>query len=720
MKTALTSCLLATLGVLVTMTPALAEPPPGEYAAPLLFPKDLAEPPPERLLGETLLGAARQTELAGSHARASSLYAMAAEHIPSLHDVLLLRAAQNLLTVSPPATIESVQALASEQMLVTPIPHMADVQLEIALATSSDVPHASLIEAAITQNRESSCTLLLERFPAKQLLTLHESKDRSPHLQPLINTMHGHCEEDLEDKSSIDDAGLSVSASARTSRAALLIGHVHFNATLNEIARIKSSEQTADERCHTDFLKARATYRIRKTRKKAQALYQHVADTCTQPSQELWRRRSLYAMGKRTYNIGKPDTAKRHFTQLLEDYPKASHADDAIMYLARIARDSGDRPRQLELMQRAITSHADGDMLHEIVWETLEPIIREERDQEFLDTFDALAMPERDEQYFSQGRLEYFRAVSLKRLGKTQDALDAWSALWTKYPFSFYGYLAWIRAIEGGIPAEELELERTGLDTSPWYDEAWTGSQAGILARHGLYELAARHTVADTPDDLWRLAMLHHLAGNHPTSHNIARRRIAGIPWAEGTQGRLARWHITWPAPFVAPVMESIDAEKPQHDASVTLHPAFPLSIMREESSFIPDIVSYAGALGLMQLMHATAKDHDDDLDEQPVTREQLRTADINVRVGVDHLYTLSARMGSHPVLMAASYNAGAGAVRKWLKAPRSRDIALWIEDVPYLQARDYTKRVIGSYVAYQWMLGADEFDMNVGKDAQR
>lgn len=712
--------LVTTFALLLMSTTAQATP-PGEYAQPLHIKPLESSAPENRVLGEALLSAARQTELAGSHERAAALYASAAAHQPDLNTLLLLRAGSNMLQASTPPSPIMLTALLGEELLAPPHPELADVQLELTLAAYPErIPSGELLNAAIDIAREPTCTRLMMRYPTTDLRALHNSTPRPPNLPALLDTLHGHCEEDLEASSSIDALKLPVSASARTSRAALLIGHVHFNATLNEIRRIKRAAQTTDERCHTDFLKARATYRIRKTRKKAQALYQHVADSCTRPEQELWRRRSLYAMGKRMYNTGKPDSSRTHFTTLLTDYPNASHADDAIMYLARIARDANDQDTQLALMQRAVKDHASGDMLHEIVWEALEPLVREERDQEFLDALASLALPKRDDQYFSQGRLEYFKAVALKRLGKTEDALIDWSKLWKKYPFSFYGYLAWVRAIEGGIAPNDLKIARTGDDLTWIFDEAWVSTPEGTLTRHGLFDWAARYAPSKTPDDLWRLATLHHLAGHYPISHNIARRRIDGIPWNEGDEGRLARWHVTWPAPFVAPVVDAIDAERPQHDASVMLHAAFPLSIMREESSFIPDIVSYAGALGLMQLMHATAKDHDNDLDEQPVTKAQLRTAEINVRVGVDHLYTLSERMGSHPVLMAASYNAGAGAVRKWLKAPRSRDIALWIEDVPYLQARDYTKRVIGSYVAYQWMLGADEFDINVGKDAQR
>jgi soluble lytic murein transglycosylase len=126
---------------------------------------------------------------------------------------------------------------------------------------------------------------------------------------------------------------------------------------------------------------------------------------------------------------------------------------------------------------------------------------------------------------------------------------------------------------------------------------------------------------------------------------------------------------------------------------------------MREESSFIEDIESYAGALGLMQLMPRTALGHDDDIPGD-ATPDRLKTAEINVRVGADHLFWLAKNFDDHPVLIAAAYNAGSGALRKWIKRYPSDDIALFVEDIPPLQTRDYTKRVIGSYIAYRILNG--------------
>ena len=454
------------------------------------------------------------------------------------------------------------------------------------------------------------------------------------------------------------------------------------------------------------------------------ALYERVARECK--PWPRWRVRALYAVGKRAFQLDRLARSERFFEQLLRDYPGRSHADDALMYLARIARARGDRDAELGYLERALREHPGGDMVHELVWEAHEATLRAGQWREFIEAIEALELPEHDDQYFSQGRLGYFVGRAHAELSEPGEARAAWARTWRRYPFSFYGYLSWLKLREAGASSEELAFARQP-DLGWLFDETWRATPSAMLAEARLYDWAAQlealevaRRPSEDPRQLWRLAWLRHRAGDTHISHNIARRRIPGRPWARPEAGRLVRWVIAWPNPYGELVAQAVDAEAAQHDPrKARLRPELPLAIMREESSFIPDIESYAGALGLMQLMPRTARGHDADIPGE-ATPERLRTPAVNVRVAADHLFMLADVLESHPVLMTAAYNAGAGAVRSWLKRPRSRDIGLWVEDIPYLQARGYTKRVIGSYLAYQWLLGHDTFDDRVGDPARR
>lgn len=136
---------------------------------------------------------------------------------------------------------------------------------------------------------------------------------------------------------------------------------------------------------------------------------------------------------------------------------------------------------------------------------------------------------------------------------------------------------------------------------------------------------------------------------------------------------------------------------------SHVVHPAFAHAIIRQESRFKSDGVSTAGALGLMQLMPATA---DRVLKAQKIKKRPLTDPHHNVTLGCHHLKELlTYYRGSH-VLAAAAYNAGTKPVDEWIEQfgdPRHAhvDSVDWIENIPYFETRNYVQRVMENYHCY-------------------
>ncbi|MFU8805034.1 MAG: transglycosylase SLT domain-containing protein, partial [Bradymonadaceae bacterium] len=395
-----------------------------------------------------------------------------------------------------------------------------------------------------------------------------------------------------------------------------------------------------------------------------------------------------------------------------------------LFYLARVERKRGNHAREKVLLEQALRDYPDEDMVHEMAWEVHQALFRGGKFQEFIDAVTALPLPDYDTVYYSQGRLEYFLAASHDRLGQKKKAADVWQENWQKYPFSFYGYLSNLRLRERGVQPAALDGSPAASRTD-WFDAAWTNEGAARLVRLQLFEEACDFETAHlsrqetTASDRWRQATICHLASRYPVSHNIARRQIPGRPWAEPEAGRLIRWQVAWPNPFANQITEAVTAERALRDEGLFVDGALASAIMREESAFIVDNVSWAGALGLMQLMPATALGHDKNI-EGRATPDRLLTADVNIRVAIDHIFSLANRFDSHPVLMTAAYNAGGGRITQWLRRFPNTEIALFVEDIPFLETRNYTKRVIGSYAAYQWLAGEREFDTRVAKGAPR
>lgn len=131
----------------------------------------------------------------------------------------------------------------------------------------------------------------------------------------------------------------------------------------------------------------------------------------------------------------------------------------------------------------------------------------------------------------------------------------------------------------------------------------------------------------------------------------------------------------------------------------------FIYAIIRQESAFRDDVVSPAGARGLMQVMPATANLVAKQ--EKIVYRDkaQLFLSQKNIHIGVAYLRQLGKRFNQHPLLIAAAYNAGPRQVVHWQKDQNVMEVDMWIETLPWRETRNYLKNIIAFYTVYQYRL---------------
>jgi len=141
-------------------------------------------------------------------------------------------------------------------------------------------------------------------------------------------------------------------------------------------------------------------------------------------------------------------------------------------------------------------------------------------------------------------------------------------------------------------------------------------------------------------------------------------------------------------------------------NASATnLDPAWVLGLMRSESAMAVDALSSADARGLMQVTPGTARQLARKHGIAYSGPEQLMRADENVRFGTTYLRDLLDRFDDNPVLVSGAYNAGPNAVDRWLQERPRNDPAIWVENLPYYETRDYIPRVLAFTVLYDWRL---------------
>ena len=140
------------------------------------------------------------------------------------------------------------------------------------------------------------------------------------------------------------------------------------------------------------------------------------------------------------------------------------------------------------------------------------------------------------------------------------------------------------------------------------------------------------------------------------------------------------------------------------HSQAVGLDPAYVYGLIRQESRFIMDARSGVGASGLMQVMPATARWTAKKIGMTGFTADQINDRDTNITIGTAYLkLALDDFAGSMP-MAAAAYNAGPGRPRSWRNGP-VLDAAIWAENVPFNETRDYVKKVLANTTNYAAIL---------------
>lgn len=344
-----------------------------------------------------------------------------------------------------------------------------------------------------------------------------------------------------------------------------------------------------------------------------------------------------------------------------------AHEPQALYWLNSVPRsEMDDRAREWRILS---------SMYHGEWRQALEQLLT-------VDGNDGTALP-------TSQRWRYWTARTLESLGWHDDA-DA-----------IYGELAGERSYYGFLAADRIgrdyQLNHRALEYSD-HELRLLAAQSGAMRARELFSLGrtveARRewrvfTRGMNDDELARAAKLAHQWG----WHGRAIMTVAHTPHLDDLEMR-------FPLAYHDRVLRQAKAQR--------LDPAWVYAIVRQESAFIADARSPAGALGLMQIMPRTGRTIGRSLDKPLKNRRQLLDADVSLEYGSTYLRMLLDQLEENPVLAAAAYNAGPHRVARWRRAERNTPADLWIETVPFRETREYLRRVTAYTTIYQQRLGQE------------
>ncbi len=137
--------------------------------------------------------------------------------------------------------------------------------------------------------------------------------------------------------------------------------------------------------------------------------------------------------------------------------------------------------------------------------------------------------------------------------------------------------------------------------------------------------------------------------------------------------------------------------------AELGLDAAYVYGLIRQESRFVADARSSVGAMGLMQLMPATARWTARKIG-LPFSADTITDRDVNLKIGTGYLKLVLDDFDGSQLMAAAAYNAGPNRSRRWREGALLEP-AIWAENIPFNETRDYVKKVLSNATVYAALL---------------
>ncbi len=337
-----------------------------------------------------------------------------------------------------------------------------------------------------------------------------------------------------------------------------------------------------------------------------------------------------------------------------------SHDPAAVTLLARVSAQPDDELLQLWRMRAAIRA---GD------WAAARQFVA--------------SLPE-DRRQKSEGR--YWMARALEQTGDKEQAGTLYQQLARER--SYYGFLAADRL---GV---DYSMQHQPIMASPEEVSAML-ARPGVQAAHELYAMG--QIVEARRQWQWNMRQMN--------NRELAVAAVIAREWGWHDRAILTLaksdqqddLEIRFPILF----RDAIEANATRQGVD----PGWVYGVVRQESAFMVDARSRAGALGLMQLMPATGFVTGRRMKLPLSGTQALLDVGNNITLGVSYLKDVLTRSANHQALATASYNAGPNRVDGWIP-PQAIDADVWVETIPFNETRDYVKNVMAFTAVYDHRLG--------------
>jgi soluble lytic murein transglycosylase len=302
-----------------------------------------------------------------------------------------------------------------------------------------------------------------------------------------------------------------------------------------------------------------------------------------------------------------------------------------------------------------------------------------------------------------KARGRYWAGLALARAADPEQAVRVWQALSVERPLTYYALLAEARLRERNMtvaqpPSPAVATPAPGVRFAPivlWLRSL--GFDREAIARLAGHEDSLRRGLPENRADE-ALAVGYLSLGYAQRSYAIAQRHGDDLDQPPTAQTRWV-WDCAYPRPY-APWVEAAEDVNglPRH---------YLFAIMRQESAFNGRDVSSARAIGLLQMIPPTtrrvARELGIDFQE-----DFLFDPAFNIRVGGHYIGRLYAQYQGVLQRSIGAYNAGPGAMGRWVRERATLELDAFVEMIPYDETRIYVRRVLQNLARYRYLHGVN------------
>ncbi len=505
---------------------------------------------------------------------------------------------------------------------------------------------------------------------------------------------------------------------ARLKRADNLFGRQMFRNALDEYKRIEDTLKNSEDKKSVEIrkkIKAKMAdcYAGNKDNNLARELYtEMLEDSYYGADMKAYFMYKIAQLEKRKTDNSE---AIRLYNELAEKYPKSKYADEARYLAIWLKYNDGKYEEAIAGFRQFVNKYRRSPKRLDALWFLGINLFKYKKYEEAYKYFYEIKKITPNTEKEKPASI-YFLAKLSALLGRNDESREHYINLIENFPLSYYSFMAQNRLKEiynEEVPFPDFEaqysLDSDNLSISE-QPERFVLAQEGLLRinkaiqliRVGLERYAQRELnyvnlkLNNDPKALYLLASMKHKAGDYNGSMRTLRGFFVEKMLNRPSSGELKFWKKMFPLAYFSYVIQN--AEKNGID------PLLILSIMREESHFRPSVVSPAGAKGLMQIMPKTGSLISKSLNISDFEPSMLDIPEVNIQLGSWYLSQLLIKFKNQLSFAIASYNAGPGAVDRWLKKSKDIDLDIFIEEIPFRETRFYVKRVLQTYGIYNFL----------------